>query len=130
MASRNYGQGVTSTSHSGSGHMTKVSSARRRAHPPTRLGSEVPEPSQKKLKVLNEEEAPCGVSNAGKISVPSSMASRDPNETSSSEDHTGGHTSEYAMVGNARGSPIKRKCMRRSHYLRLFSSRKGQHTGS
>lgn len=131
-AGGNGGQGVTSSSHSRPGHLTNVLSTRR-AHPPKRLGSEVPGPFEKRHKVATED-APCGVSNAGKIRASSSAALRDYNVTSSSEDHARGRTSGYPMVASATGPPNKRRyipCMHTRSYLGLFkASEKGERSGT
>ena len=98
--------------------------------PHTTLGGEASCSYEKKRKALMEE-APHGISEAVKVSGSAPLTPRDPNRTYSSKDGVKGKLSEHAMVGSARSSPKKRKCMPRGNYLSEFTPRsKGVATGT
>lgn len=98
-----------------------------RAHPPTtiaRLGTEAMGSYERKRKQPTEE-ASHGISEAVKTGDSAPLTPRDPNRTYGSND------SEHGMIGNARSSPKKRKCMPKSNYLSLFKPHsKWQATGT
>ena len=98
--------------------------------PPTTLGGEASGSYEKKRKALMEE-APHGIPEAVKVSGSAPLTPRDPNRTYSSKDGAKGRSSEHAMVGSARSSTKKRKCMPVNNYLSEFTPcSKGVATGT
>jgi len=93
---------------------------RYRGYPPTTLGGEASGSHEKKRKALMEE-APHGIPEAVKVSGSAPLTPRDPNRTYSSKDGAKGRSSEHAMVGSARSSTKKRKCMPVNNYLSEFT---------
>ncbi|RLN07805.1 uncharacterized protein C2845_PM11G12100 [Panicum miliaceum] len=92
---------------------------RYRGYPPMTLGGEASGSYEKKRKAPMEE-TPHGISEAVKVCGSAPLMPRDPNRTCSSKDGAKGRLSEHAMVGSARSSTKKRKCMPMSNYLSQF----------